>query len=177
MGSLYVNDFNRFARTWQMNVQADAAFRQKVENLKQMKVKNARLEQAARVRLEEARRLNPTAPAYEVAEDYMVPVGAFLSVREVTGPVMIQRYNLYPCVTVNATPAPGVSSGQAIAAMERSAKGNLPPNMRAEWTELAYLQLETGDTATRAFILSVVLVFLVLAAQYESWALPLAVIL
>ena len=106
----------------------------------------------------------------------MVPIGGFLSVKDRTGPVMIQRYNLYQSLSVNATPAPGVSSGEAIAAMERAAT-NLPPTMRAEWTELALLQLQTKDTALRAFILSVVLVFLVLAAQYESWGLPLAVIL
>ncbi|HJZ56761.1 MAG TPA: efflux RND transporter permease subunit, partial [Gemmataceae bacterium] len=147
------------------------------ENLKQLKVKNARLEQQAQMRLEEYRRQNPSAPMPEGAEDIMVPIGTFLTVKEVTGPVMLQRYNLYPCVTVNATPAPGVSSGQAIGAMERAAQNNLPSNMRPEWTELAYLQLETGDTAARAFVLSVLLVFLVLAAQYESWALPLAVIL
>jgi multidrug efflux pump len=80
-------------------------------------------------------------------------------------------------VSVNATPSPGVSSGEAIAAMERAAAEGVPPQMRPEWTELALLQLQTRDTAARAFILSVVLVFLVLAAQYESWALPLAVIL
>ena len=96
--------------------------------------------------------------------------------KDSTGPVMVQRYNLYPAVSVNATPAPGVSSGQAIAAMERAATG-LPPTMRPEWTELALLQLQTKDTAIKAFVLSVVLVFLVLAAQYESWGLPLAVIL
>jgi multidrug efflux pump len=177
MGSLYVNDFNRDGRTWQVNVQADSVFRQKVENLKQMKVKNARLEAAFRARVEQLRRDNPTAAVPDPPEDVMVPIGTFLKVKEVTGPVMIQRYNLYPCVTVNATPVPGVSSGEAIAAMERAAAANVPSNMRAEWTELAYLQLETGDTAARAFVLSVVLVFLVLAAQYESWALPLAVIL
>ena len=108
----------------------------------------------------------------------MVPVGSFLKVRDdVTGPVMVQRYNLYPAAAVNATVAPGASSGQAIAAMERAAAAALPPAMRTEWTELAYLQLQTKDTAAKAFLLSVVLVFLVLAAQYESWALPLAVIL
>ena len=155
-GSLYVNDFNRFGRTWQVNVQADVKFRKQIADLKRVRVKNPRAD-------------NPN--------DSMVPVGTFLSVKEVTGPVMIQRYNLYPAVTVNATPAPGVSSGQAITAMERAAHDRLPPQMRPEWTELALLQLQTRDTATRAFILSVVLVFLVLAAQYESWALPLAVIL
>ncbi len=177
MGSLYVNDFNRFGRTWQVNVQADVGFRRKVDSLRQFKVKNARVEARMLARAEEMRLLGTTGSMPEVADEMMVPVGTFLTAKEVTGPVMIQRYNLYPCVTVNATPAPGVSSGEAIAAMERSAQENLPSNMRPEWTELAYLQLQTKDTAIRAFVLSVVLVFLVLAAQYESWALPLAVIL
>jgi len=155
-GSLYVNDFNRFGRTWQVNVQASVKYRKQVADLKRIRVKNPK----------------STDPA-----DNMVPVGSFLAVKEIQGPVMIQRYNLYPALAVNATPAPGVSSGQAIAAMERAAVESLPPHMRPEWTELALLQLQTGDTAAQAFVLSVLLVFLVLAAQYESWALPLAVIL
>ncbi len=155
-GSLYVNDFNRFGRTWQVNVQASSKFRQHVADLKHIRVKN---------------------PKALDASNAMVPMGVFLSVKEVQGPVMIQRYNLYPALTVNATGAPGVSSGQAISAMERAAAESLPPHMHPEWTELAFLQLQTKDTATTAFLLSVVLVFLVLAAQYESWALPLAVIL
>ena len=150
-GSLYVNDFNRFGRTWQVNVQADGNFRQTLAGLRRVKVKNH--------------------------DGDMVPVGAFIGTKEVAGPVMIQRYNLYPAAMVNATPGPGVSSGQAIEAVERAAAERRPPTMKSEWTELALLQLETGDTAARAFLLSVVLVFLVLAAQYESWALPLAVIL
>jgi multidrug efflux pump len=149
-GSLYINDFNLFGRTWQVNVQADVPFRKRAADLKRLRVKNRAGE--------------------------MVPIGGFISVRDTTGPVMIQRYNLYQSLAVNAMPAPGVSSGDAIAAVERAAT-TLPPTMRAEWTELALLQLQTKDTALRAFLLSVVLVFLVLAAQYESWALPLAVIL
>jgi multidrug efflux pump len=91
---------------------------------------------------------------------------------------MVQRYNLYPAAMVNGGPAPGVSSGDALARMQAAAgKDVLPAGTRAEWTELAFLQLQTGDTATRALLLAVVLVFLVLAAQYESWSLPLAVIL
>jgi multidrug efflux pump len=176
-GSLYVNDFNRFGRTWQVNVQADVRFRKQIADLKHIRVKNPRAEAEKQARIEAARREgNPPSPA-DLAMETMVPVGAFLSVKEVTGPVMIQRYNLYPAVSVNASPSPGVSSGEAIAAMERAAAGSVPPQMRPEWTELALLQLQTRDTAARAFILSVVLVFLVLAAQYESWALPLAVIL
>ena len=150
-GSLYVNDFNLFGRTWQVNVQADEKFRRRSLDLKRLRVPNAAGE--------------------------MVPVAGFLSVRDSTGPVMVQRYNLYPAAAITATPAPGVSSGQALIAMDKTADEQLPSTMKHEWTELARLQQETGDTALRAFILSVVLVFLVLAAQYESWALPLAVIL
>jgi multidrug efflux pump len=151
-GSLYINDFNRFGRTWQVNVQASGDFRRRAEDLRKLQVKNDRGE--------------------------MVPVGGFLSVKEVTGPAMVQRYNLYPAATINGSPAPGVSSGEAIAALQAAANPEtLPASMRAEWTELAFLQLQTGDTAMKALLLAVALVFLVLAAQYESWALPLAVIL
>jgi multidrug efflux pump len=150
-GSLYVNDFNLFGRTWQVNVQADEKFRRRAPDLKKLQVRNA--------------------------EGEMVPLAGFVSIRDATGPVMVQRYNLYPAAALTANPAPGVSSGQAIRALEATANEHLPPTMKAEWTELALLQLQTGDTALQAFVLSVVLVFLVLAAQYESWALPLAVIL
>lgn len=151
LGSLYINDFNRFGRTWQVNVQGDANFRRQVEDLRRLKVRNM--------------------------EGNMVPLGAITRVRESTGPILIARYNLHPCAAINITPAPGVSSGQAIDAMEQLARERLGTSMRAEWTELALLQLQVGDTAIIAFALSVVLVFLVLAAQYESWTLPLAVIL
>jgi multidrug efflux pump len=150
-GSLYVNDFNLYGRTWQVNVQADDRFRRRPADLKRLQVKNA--------------------------AGGMVPLAGFLSIRDGTGPVMIQRYNLYRAAAITASPAPGASSGQALVALERTATAQLPASMKAEWTELALLQLQTKDTARRAFVLSVVLVFLVLAAQYESWALPLAVIL
>lgn len=150
-GSLYVNDFNRFGRTWQVNVQADIDFRKQVEDLKQLKVRNDK--------------------------GGMVPLGAVASVREVTGPVMVVRYNMYPSAAVNGRAAPGVSSGEAISHMQAAVNDDLPPSMRAEWTELAFLQLQAGNTALFAFVGAVVLVFLVLAAQYESWSLPLAVIL
>ncbi len=150
-GSLYVNDFNRFGRTWQVNVQADAGYRMDVEDLKRLKVRND--------------------------EGHMVPLAAVATPRETSGPVMIVRYNLYPSATINLNAAPGTSSGQAIDRMRAVADEHLLPSMRAEWTELAFLQLQAGNTAMYAFVLAVVLVFLVLAAQYESWALPLAVIL
>jgi multidrug efflux pump len=151
LGSLYVNDFNRFGRTWQVIVQAEPDYRKQIEDLKQLKVRN-----------EQGR---------------MVPFGTLATVREATGPVMVMRYNMYPSAAVNGNAAPGVSSGQAIGVMQAVTAQELGPSMRFEWTELALLELQTGNTALVVFALAVVLVFLVLAAQYESWSLPLAVIL
>jgi multidrug efflux pump subunit AcrB len=151
LGSFYVNDFNRFGRTWQVVAQADTAFRQTLSDLQQVKVRTA--------------------------AGYMVPLTSMTSFRYVSGPVMIIRYNMYQAAPINGNPSPGVSSGQAIDLMENAVKAELPPSMRYEWTELALLQLQTGNTAMKVFVLAVVLVFLVLAAQYESWSLPLAVIL
>jgi multidrug efflux pump len=151
LGPYYINDFNRFGRTWQVNVQALDSFRGSVEDIKQLKVRNN--------------------------QGDMVPLAAFASVRTVSGPVMITRYNMYPAAGVHADPGPDTSSGQAIAHLENVASDQLPTTMRTEWTELALLQLQTGNTAMWVFLLAVILVFLVLAAQYESWALPLAVIL
>ncbi|MFO0852760.1 MAG: efflux RND transporter permease subunit, partial [Gemmataceae bacterium] len=150
-GSLYVNDFNRFGRTWQVNVQADPRFRDDVSDPRKITV--------------------------HTRTGGMVQLASFTEVREVTGPVMITRYNLYPAAAVTGGPAPGVSSGQAISTLAAVADRACGTEMKAEWTELALLQLQSGRTAMWAFLLSVVLVFLVLAAQYESWALPLAVIL
>jgi multidrug efflux pump len=107
----------------------------------------------------------------------MVPLADFASFHYVSGPVMVMRYNMYPSAAINADARPGTSSGQAIARLEAAAKKDLPTTMRTEWTELALLQLQTGNTAMWVFLLAVVLVFLVLAAQYESWSLPMAVIL
>jgi multidrug efflux pump subunit AcrB len=151
LGSLYVNDFNKFGRTWQVNVQGDANYRKQIEDLKLLKIRSER--------------------------GGMVPLGALAGVRDEVGPVMIARYNMYPAAAINGAPGPGVSSGQAIDLMEGVVQGAIPQSMRPEWTELALLQLQTGNTAMYVFILAVVLVFLVLAAQYESWSLPLAVIL
>src|SRR5207302_3529769 len=103
--------------------------------------------------------------------------GSLATVRDVSGPVMIMRYNMYPAAAINISPEPGVSSGQAIDLVEKVVQPELARSMRFEWTELALLQLQTGNTAMLVFLLAVVLVFLVLAAQYESWSLPLAVIL
>jgi multidrug efflux pump len=151
LGSLYVNDFNLFGRTWQVNVQADQSFREQIEDLKHLKVRNA--------------------------QGMMVPFATMVNVREVTGPVLVARYNMYPSAPINYSAAPGASSGQAIDVMEQFVTDSLGWSMRYEWTELALLQLQTGNTAMLVLLLAVVLVFLVLAAQYESWSLPLAVIL
>jgi multidrug efflux pump subunit AcrB len=151
MGSLYVNDFNRFGRTWQVNVQADAAFRRQVEDLRRLKIRSDR--------------------------GRMVPLAAIATIRPISGPVLIQRYNMYYAAAINGNPQPGISSGQAIRRMQEVASREQLHSMRHEWTELALLQLQTGNTAMWVFLLAVVLVFLVLAAQYESWSLPLAVIL
>ena len=151
VGALYINDFNRFGRTWQVNVQADKRFRMQPDDLKKLYVRSN--------------------------HNTMVPLLTFAKIREVSGPVMLNRYNLYSAALVNADAPPGTSSGQAIGLLEDVARKNMLPSMRPEWTELAFLQLEAGNTAMYAFILAVVLVFLVLAAQYESWSLPLAVIL
>lgn len=150
-GSLYVNDFNRFGRTWQVNVQADAKYRMQTQDLQRMYVTSA--------------------------SAGSVPLASFIRITPVTGPLMIIRHNLYQSAFVNADAAVGASSGEAIEALKRIADENLAPSMRAEYTELAFLQQLAGNTAMYAFLLAVILVFLVLAAQYESWALPLAVIL
>ncbi len=151
VGSFYVNDFNRFGRTWQVNVQADARYRMRADDVRRLKVRNEHGD--------------------------MVPLGAFCTVSETHGPVMLTRYNMYAAAFVNVNAAAGTSSGEALERMEGAAEGALAPSMKAEWTELAFLQRQAGNTAMLAFILAVVLVFLVLAAQYESWSLPLAVIL
>ena len=151
LGPYYINDFNRFGRTWQVNLQAMQNFRGSVDDIKQLKIRNYLGE--------------------------MVPLAAFATVRPVSGPVLIMRYNMYPSAEVHADPGPNTSSGQTIDHLGAAAKDDIPNTMRTVWTELALLQLETGNTAMWVFLLAVVLVFLVLAAQYESWALPLAVIL
>ncbi len=151
LGSLYVNDFNRFGRTWQVNVQAAASYRKDIEDLRQLQIRSD--------------------------TGKMVPLGTLATVEQRSGPVLLMRYNMYPSAAINVTPQPGVSSGQAIASMDALVAEQKVRAMRYEWTELALLQLQTGNTAMYVFVLAVVLVFLVLAAQYESWSLPLAVIL
>ncbi len=151
LGSVYVNDFNRFGRTFQVTVQADAKHRLTPEDVAALQTRNA--------------------------EGAMVPLGSMLTVKATNGPDRVTRYNGYPAAEVNGGPSPGTSSNQALAAMERVATRELPAGMRYEWTDLTYQQILAGNTALFVFPLCVLLVFLVLAAQYESWTLPLSVIL
>jgi multidrug efflux pump len=151
MGSLYVNNVNEFGRSWQVDLQADGRFRNRVEEVGQLKVRNA--------------------------SGQMVPMNTLANIRSVPGPVMLTRYQLYPAAPVNGNITPGTSSGEAVSLMNQLAERELPKDMPIEWTELTLLQNRAGNTAMYVFLLAVVLVFLVLAAQYESWSLPMAVIL
>jgi multidrug efflux pump len=151
MGSRYVNDFNRFGRTWQVNVQGEQQFRNELEDVKRLWVRNK--------------------------SGGMTPLGSLLSAREASGPLVITRYNTYPAAAVNGNVAPGVSSGDAMALLENLAEKELPNRMAFEWSELMFIEKQSRNTGTLAFGLAVALVFLVLAALYESWTLPLAVIL
>jgi multidrug efflux pump len=148
MGGLYVNDFNKFGRTWQVQVMADAPFRAGTGQIKLLKVRNQ--------------------------QGQMVPLGSLTRVRDAGGPVLVMRYNMYTSAAVNGTPAPGVSSGEIIRLMQQKADQLGVP---FEWTELTYLEILAGNVALLIFALGTVLVYLVLAAKYESWRLPLAVIL
>jgi multidrug efflux pump len=151
MGSVYVNDVNLFGRTYQVNLQADAEFRVDESQIEQLKVRNLQGE--------------------------MVPLATFVDVTHTSGPDMVTRYNNYPAADLNSGPGPGYSSGQAEAAMIEILDASLPSGMAYEWTDLTYQQILAGDTAIYMFPLVVLLVFLVLAAQYESWSLPVAIIL
>jgi multidrug efflux pump len=151
LGSYYVNNFNQYGRTWQVNVQADPKFRDDIASIKQLQVKNS--------------------------AGNMVRLSAFTDVRDIGGPVMILRYNMYSSAAVTGDAASGTSSGQAIDLMQEIADNEMSASMAPDWTELAYLQNKAGNSAMWFFLLAVIFVFLVLAAQYESWKLPLAVIL
>ena len=151
LGSLYVNDFNRFGRTFEVVAQADAPFRSHLEDVLPLKTRNGNGE--------------------------MVPLASVINVSQSFGPDVVQRYNAYRAADINGGPAPGVSSGQAQAAMTRILDETLPRGMTYEWTDLAYQQLISGNTAILVFPLCVLFVFLVLAAQYESLSLPLAILL
>jgi multidrug efflux pump len=151
LGSLYVNDFNRFGRTYEVNVQADQRFRLQPEDVLRLQTRNA--------------------------SGQMIPLGAFVSVHATTGPESTSHYNGDLTAEINGGPAPGYSTGQAQQAMEDLARRELPNGMGFEWTELTYQQILAGNTAIFVFPICVLLAFLVLVAQYESWTLPLVVIL
>jgi HAE1 family hydrophobic/amphiphilic exporter-1 len=150
LGSAYANDFNFLGRVNQVRVQADQKFRLERDDILRLKTRSA--------------------------TGALVPLGSLLDIRDTAGPDLVQRYNMFPTVPVQGDAARGVSSGDALAAMERLAQA-LPQGAGFEWTELAFQERATGNTAVYIFALSVLFVFLVLAAQYESWGLPLAIIL
>ena len=151
LGSLYVNDFNKFGRTYSVRVQADAPFRARAEDIGKLKVRSVSGE--------------------------MIPLSALLKVEPTAGPERAMRYNGFLTADFNASPAPGYSSGQAQDAAARIAKEVLPPGFDFEWTDLTYQEILAGNSATLVFPLAILLVFLVLAAQYESLTLPIAIIL
>jgi hydrophobe/amphiphile efflux-1 (HAE1) family protein/NodT family efflux transporter outer membrane factor (OMF) lipoprotein len=151
LGSLYVNDFNEFGRTYEVIAQADSPFREHPEDITRLKTRNDRGE--------------------------MVPLGTLVKVTETHGPDRVMRYNGYPAAEINGGPAPGYSSGQAEAAMAKIADGNLPRGMDYEWTDLTFQRILAGNTTVYVGPLCILLVFLVLAALYESFRLPLAIIL
>jgi hydrophobe/amphiphile efflux-1 (HAE1) family protein len=151
LGSSYVNDFNLFGRTFRVYAQADARFRAHPEDVANLKTRN-------------------------VAGD-IVPIGAVANVRFITGPDRVFHYNVYLASDVNGQAAPGYSSGQATAAMERVLAKTLPNGFGYEWTEIAFQQQSASNASLFVFPLCVLLVFLILSAQYESWALPLAIVL
>jgi multidrug efflux pump len=151
LGSLYVNSFNDFGRHWQVTVQADGEFRNQPEKVSLFQMRNR--------------------------SGQMVPLGTLINLREVGGPISVTRYNLYQATAVNGNIRTGFSTGDAIRTIETIANDSLPLSMKADWTELMFLQKIAGNDATYVFLLSIVSVFLALAALYESWSLPLAVIL
>ncbi len=151
LGSLYVNDFNRFGRTYQVVAQADAQFRDRPEDITRLKTRNDK--------------------------GQMVPLGAVVKVTETHGPNRALRYNGYPAAEINGGPAAGFSSGQAEALISKLTGEGLPKGMTFEWTDLTYQRILAGNSAVYVYPLCILLVFLVLAAQYESLRLPLAIIL
>ena len=160
LGSFYTNDFNRFGRTWQVNLQADAAFRANADTVKQLKCRNS--------------------------EGEMVPLGSVANIQDSSGPLVITRYNMFPAAAVNGAVKQGASTGDVLNNVDALCDQELPDSMAHEWTELAYLQKQSGRMESfkdlqrnpfSAFVLGVVLVFFVLAGLYESWSLPIAVIL
>lgn len=151
LGSSYVNDFNLFGRTFRVTAQAEPGSRMETKDALAIRVRNS--------------------------SGVTVPLGSFTTVRDISGPYRVPRYNLYPSAELDGAPAPGYSQGQAMQIMEKLAAETLPEGFGYEWTTLAFQQLRAGNTAIFAFVLAVIFVFLVLAAQFESLTLPVAVIL
>ncbi|MEM6393541.1 MAG: multidrug efflux RND transporter permease subunit [Planctomycetota bacterium] len=151
LGSAYVNDFNFFGRVYRVYAQADAPFRQSIDDLRRLTVRNN--------------------------DGGMVPLDSFVKIRESAGPQSVTRYNLFPAVSISGQGAPGVSSGQAIDIMADLSEQNLPQGMTYEWSGVTFQQLEAGTAAPIAFGLGILVVYLVLAFQYESWAIPIAILL
>ena len=151
LGSTYVNQFNKFSRTFQVYTQAESRFRLEPDDIRQLYVRSRSAE--------------------------MVPIGTLADVGYTVGPSILSLYNLYPTAAINGRAAPGFSSGDALALMEQMAAKTLPPDMGYEWTGMSYQEKKVGGQATLIFALSVLIVFLLLAAQYESWTNPAAVIL
>jgi HAE1 family hydrophobic/amphiphilic exporter-1 len=151
LGSAYVNDFNKFGRTWQVTAQADHQFRLQAEDIRKLEVRNE--------------------------SGNMVPIGTLVSVDDIVGPQTILRYNLYPTASITGQAAPGFSSGQSLNLMEELARNKLPSSMGFEWTGMSYQEKQVGSEAILIFALAILLVFLVLSAQYESWTMPTAVIM
>jgi HAE1 family hydrophobic/amphiphilic exporter-1 len=151
LGSTYVNDFNKFGRTYQVKVQADHQFRVSRDDISRLYVRNA--------------------------DGGMVPIGAMVDVQDAFGPQIVRRYNLYPTAAINGQAAPGRSSGEALALMEQMAATKLPAAMDFDWTGMSFQEKQVGGEAILIFALAITLVFLVLAAQYESWTAPASIIL
>ncbi|MDG2013385.1 MAG: multidrug efflux RND transporter permease subunit [Pirellulaceae bacterium] len=149
LGSAYVNDFNYQGRTYQVRLQADAQYRNNVDDIMDLEVRNRK--------------------------GQAIPMGSLVDVREDFGPASIRRYQMYPSASVNGSPAPGTSSGQALNIMEQVAKSTLPPSFAFEWTGISLQEKQAGGQGI-IFLLAIMAVFLVLAAQYESWTMPAAVI-
>lgn len=149
LGSAYVNDFNLFGRTFQVRAQAESDFRMSQQDLLDLKVRNA--------------------------SGSEVPISTLATVRETAGPAVVYRYNLFPAATITGSGAPGVSSGEALSEMQRIADQTLPPGFGFEWTSLSYQQIASGNLAPLVFALAIVFVYFFLAAQYESWSVPLTI--
>ncbi len=151
MGSLYINDFNKFGQTYRVVMQAESPFRSDLDDLDRFYVKSTSGE--------------------------MVPLSALVTTRPILGPDVLSRFNLFRAASVQAEVAPGHSSGQAMAALENLAASALPPGFSYAWTGMAFQELEAGQAAIYAYLLALVFIYLFLVAQYESWSIPLAIIL